>query len=289
MAKIRIGVSGWSYKSWHETFFPADLPKREHLEYLTRHFNTVEVNASFYRLQKPSTYASWREKSPSDFVYAVKGSRFITHNKKLKDVDGPLANYFASGVLALQDRLGPFLWQLPEKQKFDEERVATFFQKLPRTAAELAEIARSHDFRVPEPLLAVADPKKTIRHTIEVRHESFYSAEMVRLARRYGVALVFSDSPNWPLLEEITAGFIYARLHGSTRMYASRYTDEELDWWADRIRLWSQGKQAEDAARVCDLRPPRRKGRDVYVYFDNDQEAHAPHDAIRLTQRLGVS
>lgn len=286
-AAIRIGVSGWSYKSWLESFFPSDLPKRLHLEYLTRRFNTVEVNASFYRLQKPSTYQKWRGISPAGFVFAVKGSRFITHNLKMKDAGGALANFLASGILALGDELGPLLWQLPESLRFNPERVESFFRLLPGTTRSAAELASSHDHRVPEPFTKPGRNRR-LRHALEVRHPSFYTPEFVNLARSHGIAIVFSDAPGWPLLEEVTADFIYARLHGSTQMYASRYTDEELDWWADRIRLWSQGEQAEDAVRVCDLHSPRRKGRDVFVYFDNDQEAHAPHDAIRLARRLGV-
>ena len=285
MGTVHIGVSGWSYKSWEASFYPSDLPKKRQLEYLTRRFNTVEVNGSFYRLQRPTTFAAWRETAPRGFVFAVKGGRFITHNKKLNNAETPVANFFASGLLALGDRLGPVLWQLPASLRFDAERLTSFLGMLPKTTGEMAEVARGHDERVKEPLTE-ADGNRRVRHALEVRHPSFYSAEAVAIAREAGVALVFSDAPGWPLLEEITAGFVYARLHGSTHIYASRYTDEELDWWADRIRLWSGGGEASDAARITPCSPPPRKSRDVYVYFDNDQQAHAPHDALRLMERL---
>lgn len=282
---IRIGVSGWSYKSWEKSFFPPDIPKRRHLEYLTGRFNTVEVNASFYRLQKASTYRNWRAISPPGFVFAVKGSRFITHNLKMKEAAGALANFLASGMLALGPKLGPLLWQLPETLRFNPERIASFFELLPRTTRAAAELAAQHDARVPDPFVEPGRNRR-LRHAIEVRHESFYTPEFVDLARARGVAIVFSDAPAWPLLEEVTADFIYARLHGSTQMYASRYTDQELDWWAERIRTWAAGGRAADANRVGGRAAPRRRERDVYVYFDNDQQAHAPHDALRLIERL---
>jgi uncharacterized protein YecE (DUF72 family) len=284
---IRIGVSGWSYKSWEKSFYPEGLARRRHLEYLTHHFNSVEVNASFYRLQSPSTFESWRERSPAGFVYAVKGGRFISHNKKLRDAETPLANFFASGVLALGDRLGPILWQLPSALRFDAERISGFLELLPHDTAAAAALARRHDFRVKEPYTR-AGRKRRIRHALEVRHESYRVPELARELRRHRVALVVSDAADWPLFEEVTASFLYIRMHGSTSTYASRYTDEELDRWAERIRKWAGGGQPADAARISRLAPPRHRSRDVYVYFDNDQQAHAPHDAMRLAQRLGV-
>lgn len=288
MAKIRIGVSGWSYKSWERGFYPDDLPRRRQLEYLTRVFNSVEVNSSFYSLKRPETYEGWRETSPRGFVYAVKGGRFITHNKKLRGADTPLANFFASGILALEDRLGPILWQLPPTLRFDEDRVSPFLESLPKTGAEVSAVASRHDYRVEGRSLTKSDGSRRIRHALEVRHDSYRVPAFANLLRRHGVALVISDSPDWALLEEVTAGFIYARLHGSKKTYASRYSDTELDRWADRIRSWSEGTEPSNPARITTRDPPKRKSRDVYVYFDNDQEGHAPHDARRLGERLDI-
>jgi uncharacterized protein YecE (DUF72 family) len=288
MGKIRIGVSGWSYKSWERSFYPADLPKRRQLEYLTRRFNSAEINASFYQLKKPDTYEAWRAASPRDFVYAVKGSRFISHNKKLRDAARPLANFLASGVLALGAKLGPILWQLPASLGYDEERIAGFLELLPRTTAEAARLASRHDRRLEGRSLTRTDRDRRLRHALEVRNDSYRVPQFVRALRDHGVALVVSDSPGWPLFEELTAGFVYIRLHGSRKTYASRYTDRELDRWAERIAAWSRGSEPAGAARITDRAPPRRKTRDVHVYFDNDQAGHAPHDALRLADRLGA-
>jgi uncharacterized protein YecE (DUF72 family) len=287
MATIRIGVSGWSYKSWEASFYPSDLPRTRQLDFLTRSFNSVEVNSSFYRLRSPSIFAGWRERSPPGFIYAVKGGRFISHNKKLRGAETPLANFFASGVLALGDRLGPILWQLPATLKFDPERVSSFLALLPRDTVAAAALARRHDFRVKEPLTRPGR-KRRIRHALEVRHESYRTPELASILRKHDVALVVSDAPDWPLFEEVTASFVYIRLHGSMRTYVSRYEDPELDHWADWIRKWAAGGEPADAAKASARKPTRRKTRDVYVYFDNDQETHAPHDALRLAQRLGV-
>jgi uncharacterized protein YecE (DUF72 family) len=289
MAEIRIGVSGWSYKSWERSFYPPDLPRKRQLEYLTRRFDTVEVNSSFYSLKKPSVYAEWRETSPPGFVYAVKGSRFISHNKKLRDAEAPLANFLASGILALEDRLGPILWQLPASLRFDPDRIAGFVAMLPRDTEQLARLAKRHDHRVEGRSLLRPDRRRPVRHALEVRNETYFVPEFVQLLRKHRVALVPSDSPEWPLVEEVTADFVYARLHGSRKMYASRYTDRELDEWAERITAWAAGGERKGGRRIIDRAPPKRKSRDVYVYFDNDQEGHAPHDALRLAERLGVA
>jgi uncharacterized protein YecE (DUF72 family) len=280
-----VGVSGWSYKSWAESFYPAGLAQKRQLGHIGRVFDTVEVNGSFYSLLSPKTYRAWYELTPPGFVFAVKGSRFITHNKKLRDVETPLANFFASGVLALEDKLGPFLWQLPSRARFDPERLRSFLSLLPRTSEEAARLARDHDERVVDPL-ARMKVRRPLRHALEPRHESFFTEEAVRVLRDAGVALVVSDSGSWQRVEEVTAGFVYVRLHGRPRTYASRYSDRALDDEARKIDSWLRGEQPAEARRVTDRPPPRRKSFDVYVYFDNDALGHAPHDALRLRGRL---
>jgi uncharacterized protein YecE (DUF72 family) len=288
MAETRIGISGWTYAGWRGDFYPAGLPARRELEYASRHFNSIEINGSFYSLQRPDTYRRWYEETPPDFRFAIKGSRFITHNKKLGDVDAAMANFFASGILRLEEKLGPVLWQLSPALKFNQERVARFFSLLPRDTEEAALLGRRHDHRVEGRSWTEAGRKRPIRHVIEPRHVSFFTEPFARLCRRHGIAIVFSDSASWPWTEEVTAGIVYLRLHGSHETYASRYSDEQLDGWAERIRLWQEGKEPADANTFTGLKPPPRKTREAYVYFDNDAKVHAPKDAARLAERLGV-
>jgi uncharacterized protein YecE (DUF72 family) len=289
MPQTRIGVSGWNYDGWRGPFYPRGLPAARQLAYASRQFNSLEINGSFYSLKTPETYRHWYEQTPRGFVFALKGSRFITHNKKLRDAETPLANFFASGVLLLKEKLGPIVWQLPANARFDAARVEAFFELLPRDTERCAMLAARHDTRVRGRSWTSCDRKRPMRHVLEVRHESFLTGELVALARRHRVALACSDAADWPYTEEITAGFVYLRLHGHTRTYASRYSTGSLREWARRIRLWRAGGEPGDAARITTLRPLRHATRDVYVYFDNDQRAHAPRDARRLAAIVGAS
>lgn len=286
MARIHIGTSGWSYPHWRGIFYPERWPHKRELEFASRRFDSLEVNRSFYSLLTPDSCRAWYEQTPKDFSFALKGSRFITHNKKLKDVETALANFFASGLLVLEEKTGPIVWQLPERFAFDEDRVAAFFALLPKTTGAAALLARKHDHRLKRGSHTAVRSSRRLRYAIEPRHESFFAPDFVRLARRHGVALVMADSASWPYTEEITAGFVYARLHGSERTYASKYTDAQLDRWAERIVLWAAGRQPADAQRITRLALGARKSRDVYIYFDNDGHAHAAADAIGLQQRI---
>ena len=289
MPQTRIGISGWTYAGWRGDFYPPALTIRRELRYASEQLNSIEINGTFYSLQRPESYRRWYEETPPGFVFAVKGSRFITHNKKLGDVDAALANFLASGLLRLDEKLGPLLWQLSPQLRYNEERVARFFELLPKDTAAAAAFARGHDGRVAGRSWTETDRKRPIRHAVEPRHESFFTESFVRLCRKHGIAIVFSDSASWPATEEVTAGFVYLRLHGSHETYASRYSDEQLDWWAERIRAWQAGGEPADARRCTSLAPPPRRGRDAYVYFDNDAKVHAPRDASRLAERLGVA
>ena len=284
--RIRVGVSGWSYDSWKGAFYPADLPAGDRLHYAARRFQSIEINGSFYSLQWPDSYRAWSAATPAGFKLAVKGSRFITHNKKLGDVETALANFFASGILLLGEKLGPILWQLPRQLAFDADRVRAFFDLLPRDAAAAARLARRHDERVEGRSWTKAMGMHRIRYAIEPRHESFFGPDFVRIARRAGVAIAFADSGSWPYTEELTAGFVYLRLHGSPSTYASRYSKTAITKWARRIRAWSQGAEPDGPQRITDRAPPRRESRDVYAYFDNDHRAHAPLNARELIDRL---
>jgi uncharacterized protein YecE (DUF72 family) len=279
-----IGISGWRYEPWRGEFYPPGLPERQELEYAAARFPTIELNGSFYSLQRPEYYARWYEQVPDDFVFAVKGSRYITHMLRLRGVDKALANFFASGVLALEDKLGPLLWQLPPTLKLDE-RLEPFLASLPRTTKEAAKLARRHDERVKGRAYLRAAQDRVLRHALEVRHVSFATRELVELLRAQGVALVVADTAGrWPYLEDVTADFVYVRLHGDVELYRSGYTDAALERWAARVRAWRDGRKLPETKLLAPARRPQR--RDVYVYFDNDVKVHAPYDALSLAAKV---
>jgi len=289
MASVHIGVSGWRYPSWRGRFYPPGLPQRQELAYACARFSSIELNASFYALQRPARYAAWRDASPRGFVFALKGPRYITHMRRLRDARVPLANFFASGVLALRGKLGPILWQLPPTLAWDSDLLDAFLRQLPHDTRQAAALVTDHDAHVPEPAPSAGNRNRRLRHALEVRHESFRDPRFIAQLRRHGVALVVADTAGrWPLIEDVTAGFVYLRLHGEHQLYAGGYDRTALAHWARRIRAWSAGDEPGDARKVSTARPPKRVSRDVYVYFDNDAKAHAPRDALALMQHLGL-
>jgi uncharacterized protein YecE (DUF72 family) len=287
--RVFVGISGWSYDSWRGPYYPPELAKSRWLEHVGATLDSMEINGSFYSLQNPASYEKWAAAVPEGFVFAVKGSRFITHSKKLKEARTPLANFLANGLLRLEDKLGPILWQLPDNLRLAPERLAAFCDLLPRDTEEAARLAAEHDERVEGKASFAVDRPRPLRHAFEVRHPEMLNDAVVRVLRNAGIALVVSDAGRWPLVEELTAGFAYLRLHGSPHTYASRYDDEALDFWAERVEAWRSGGEPEDARRITERKPPPRKSRDVYVYFDNDQHAHAPRDAMSLRLRVRAS
>ena len=290
VANVRIGISGWRYEPWRGVFYPRGLPQRRELEFAARTLSTIEINGSFYSLQRPEYYAAWHADTPPGFVFAVKGSRFITHMLKLKNADTALANFFASGILNLREKLGPFLWQFPPNVRFDPERFETFLGALPRDTRAMLAIARRRDARLHGRSRLAIDANRSLRHAIEIRHESFVDEEFVTMLRRHKVALVVADTAGlWPYREDITADFMYMRLHGDSELYRSGYDDDALARWASRIRAWANGGQPADASLISSAPPPKAAARDVYCYFDNDVKVHAPYDAQRLAAMLGVS
>lgn len=269
MGSVRIGVSGWRYAHWRGRFYPRGLPQRSELAHVAKRFPTVELDGSFYSLQRPTSYLRWRDATPPGFLFAVKGGRFITHMKRLRGVQAPLANFFASGVLALDDRLGPVLWQLPEREQLDLGVLDEFLNLLPRSTRAAASLATQHDERLKAAAWTEVSTDRPIVHALEARHRSFEDPAALRLLREQEVALVVSEGAgHWPVLDHVTAPLVYVRLHGRTRLYASGYAPRTLDEWAGRIRGWHDD------------------GHDVVVYLDNDGDAHAPHDALALTERL---
>jgi len=288
--RILIGISGWRYGPWRGVFYPPKLPQHRELAYASRMLPTIEINGSFYSLQDPAYYAEWHDDTPEDFVFAVKGPKYITHLKRLKDVEAPLANFFANGLFELKDKLGPILWQFPPMMRFQPERFEPFFARLPRDTEAAAAMARRHDHRVAGRTSLVPDRKRALRHAVEIRHPSFADPAFVALLRRHRIALVVADTAGkWPLLEDLTSDFVYLRLHGDKELYASGYSDAALSRWAGRIRTWSRGGQVDDARLASDRPAPGRAGRDVYCYFDNDVKVHAPYDAATLMRKLGLA
>ena len=283
---IRIGISGWTYVGWRGKFFPEKLPHKKELSYASGIFRSIEINGTFYSLQRPGTFAEWAAATPDDFVFAVKGSRFITHVRRLKEVRAPLANFFASGLLRLGPKLGPFLWQLPPNFKFDARRIENFFKLLPRDTDSAQALARRHDNRVSGRAWMKSAGYRPLRHCMEIRNKSFVVPDFIELLRAYGVALVCADTVEWPRLMDLTSDFIYCRLHGSEQLYASGYDDEALDAWAKRVVAWAGGREPKDAERVIDRPGPKVLTRDVYVYFDNDAKVRAPFDAQGLMERV---
>lgn len=279
---IRSGISGWRYEPWRGPFYPKELRQKDELKYAASKLNSIEINGTFYSLQSPESFKSWASEVPPGFVFAVKGPQFITHIRRLKEVEVPLANFFASGILRLGNALGPILWQLPPNFKFDRERLDTFFALLPRDTAAVAKLARRHNDKLKHRAWLKPLADAPVRHAMEVRHASFETPEFVALLRKHDVALVCTDSPQWPQMMDITADFIYCRLHGAEELYASGYDDKTLQEWAKRAVSWSRGENPDNAKLAATPRSGKQIPRDVFVYFDNDAKVRAPHDAQEL-------
>lgn len=288
MPQTRIGISGWRYEPWRGTFYPEDLAQKRELEFASRQFNSIEINGSFYSLQEVGSWKQWYDATPKGFVFSVKGGRFITHMKRLKEIDAPLANFFAQGVLALKEKLGPILWQFPPGFRFDAGKFERFFELLPRDHTSAAKLARRHDARMKKRTFFEVAKNHKLRHAVEIRHDSFRSPEFVKLLRKYNVALVVAETAGkWPFFEDVTSDFVYVRLHGDEQIYVSGYTAEALDRWSDRVKAWRKGSEVKDAIHASAEKARKRASRDVYVYFDNDVKVRAPFDAIGLAQRVG--
>jgi uncharacterized protein YecE (DUF72 family) len=283
---IRIGISGWRYQPWRGVFYPERLPQKRELAYASDAFRSIEINGTFYSLQRPSNFERWAAETPDDFLFAVKGPRYITHMLRLKKIKAPLANFLASGIFRLGKKLGPILWQLPPNFRFDPERLETFLKLLPHDTEKAAAIARRHDKWLKNRADASPSMHQRLRHALEIRHESFLVKEFVDLLRVHDVALVCADTVEWPRRMDLTSDFLYCRLHGSEVLYASGYGKKDLDQWAVRVAAWATGKEPQDAERVVNHPAAKKPSRDVYVYFDNDAKVRAPFDAKSLIARV---
>ena len=290
MSEIRIGISGWRYAPWRGDFYPEGLAQKNELHYASRTVGSIEINGSFYALQTPERYAGWYADTPEGFVFSVKAPRFITHVRRLRDVETPVANFFASGVLRLEDKLGPMLWQFPPSFRFDAGQFEHFLDLLPQDAEAARACAMKCDSTLRRKGSLEFTREGPLRHAVEIRHRSFVVPAFVELLSRYRVALVVADTAGkWPYQEDVTSDFLYLRLHGDEELYASGYSDEALDRWAARIRLWTHGDQPEDAHLIDPYRAVERQPRDAYCYFDNDIKVRAPYDARALLERLGLA
>jgi uncharacterized protein YecE (DUF72 family) len=283
---VKVGISGWTYAPWRGVFYPEELRQKDELPFASRQVSSIEINGTFYRQQAPKSFAAWAAAVPDDFVFSIKGPRFITHIRRLADIEGPLANFMACGLLNLGAKLGPILWQFPPSFALDLDRFAHFLDCLPKDTASAAVLAKRHDGWLREKAATAIDANRPLRHAVEIRHESFCDPAFVDLLRAHEVALVCADTVEWPRLMDVTADFLYLRLHGSEALYASGYTDAALDDWARRIRAWTVGGEPRDAERIGPK--AAHKPRDVFVYFDNDLKVRAPVDARALMRRLGL-
>jgi uncharacterized protein YecE (DUF72 family) len=289
MTTIRIGISGWRYEPWRGVFYPKELAQARELEFASRAFTTIEINGSFYSLQHPASYQTWYEQTPPGFTFAIKGGRYITHMLRLRNCERAMANFFASGIFNLREKIGPFLWQFPPQFRYDEERFENFFRMLPRDLESALSLARRRDARMTGRCRLAVHCNRRLRHAVEIRHESFVDERFIAQLRRHRIALVVADTAGrWPYYEDVTADFMYIRLHGDSELYVSGYTDEALARWATRIRAWADGNEPTDAVRIAANPGPARRSRDVYCYFDNDVKVRAPIDAQNLMRKLGL-
>lgn len=259
--RIRVGVGGWVFEPWRNNFYPADLPRKRELEYASRQLTTIEVNGTYYGSQKPASFRKWRDETPDDFVFALKGPRFTTNRRVLAEAGSSIDRFFGTGVLELGDKLGPINWQLAGTKKLDLDDIAAFLSLLP------AEI-----------------DGRPIRHALEVRHPSFADPAFVALARSHGVAIVLAGDSDFPLIPDPTAPFVYARIMGTDPAHPAGYAPAALDAWTARARAWASGGVPDDLATVAEV--PKAPGRDVFLYVISGAKERNPHAAMALIERL---
>lgn len=286
MAQIRVGISGWTYAPWRGSFYPEGLVQKRELEYASRKVSSIEINGTFYGMQKPKSYQTWHDQTPEDFCFSLKGPKYMTHVQRLKEVATPLANFLASGLFLLGPKMGPILWQFPPSLPFLPERFEEFMKMLPHDSEHAAALSKNHSEWMADRCVTDCKQNFRIRHAIEVRHSSFKDEDFIQMLRTYNIALVIGDTAGrWPYMEDLTADFVYVRLHGDETVYPEGYTDEALDHWAARLHTWSLGEQPKDAQCVAGEQP-KSMTRDVFAYLDNDTKDHAPFDALALQERI---
>lgn len=259
---IRVGIGGWTYAPWRNNFYPEGLVQRRELEYASRQLRAIEINGTYYGAQKPATYAKWAAETPADFVFSLKAPRYITEGKRLADAGRGVSGFVHGGLEEFGARLGPILWQLPPSRAFDADDLAAFLEGLPRELSG-----------------------RPLRHVLEVRHPGFVCEDYVRLARTHRIPTVFTDSPTYPSLADLTGDFAYARLMRSEAGIATGYPDEMLDAWAGRARRWAAGEDLADLPHAAGLQPAAGP-REVFVFFISAAKERNPAAAMALQKRV---
>lgn len=260
---IKVGIGGWTFEPWRGTFYPDALPHSKELVYASHALSAIEVNGTYYGLQKPATFAKWRDETPDGFVFSLKATRYATNRRVLADSADSIERFVQSGITELGPKLGPIVWQFAPTKVFDPEDFEAFLALIPKRVD-------SH----------------VLRHVLELRHASFMTPALIKLVRRYGMATVFTDSPDYPSFADLTTDFAYARLMCSSAQRKTGYTPKALDAWVERASTWASGGTPEDLPRVEKKDKAARK-RDVYMYFINGAKERAPHAAMSLIARLG--
>jgi uncharacterized protein YecE (DUF72 family) len=262
---IRIGIGGWVFEPWRGTFYPEGLPQKRELEHAAAHLGTIEINGTYYGSQKPESFARWRAETPDDFVFSVKGSRYITNRRVLAEAAPSIERFFSGGVMELKEKLGPINWQFMPTKAFDPADFEAFVKLLPRGVDGLA-----------------------IRHAVEVRHDSFRTPEFIDLLRAYGVAAITAGDSDYPQIADVTAPFVYARIMGTSETESEGYAAADLDRWVQRAWHWSKGVVPDDLQRVASA-PAPTVARDVFLYVISGAKIRNPAAAMALTRRLAAS
>ncbi|MDY0881543.1 DUF72 domain-containing protein [Dongia soli] len=262
-AKIYVGIGGWVYEPWRGPFYPDGLAQKRELEYASRQVTSIEINGTYYGAQKPESFAKWHDETPDDFVFSLKGSRYITNRRVLAEAEESIERFFTGGVMQLKDKLGVVNWQFMPTKKFDPKDFEAFLKLLPKSVEG-----------------------RDIRHAVEVRHDSFKVPDFISLVREYGVAIVISGDSRYPQLADLTAPFVYVRIMGTTEKAPAGYSPAALDRWAERARIWAAGEMP-DGLEAVDGSKARKMPRDVYLYVISGFKERNPAAAKALIERLG--
>jgi uncharacterized protein YecE (DUF72 family) len=263
--RIRVGIGGWNYDPWRETFYPSGTTRTRELDYASRQVTSIEVNGTFYRLQNPAVLAKWRDATPDDFIFSIKAPRFIVQRRDLSGAAEAVQRFVSSGITELGSKLGPILWQLAPTKKFDANELEGFLRLLPPAVGRLK-----------------------LRHALEVRHESFMNADFLRIVRAHAVTVVYEDDTTHPGCADLTSSFVYARLRRSVASIKTGYALDELKRWARRAEIWSKGKEPTDLPRIESKATATVPARDVFIYFINGAKERAPAAATKLLALLGA-
>ena len=261
--QIHIGIGGWTFEPWRGVFYPQGLPQAKELEYASRQLTSIEINGTYYGSQSPETFRKWRDSTPDGFVFSVKGSRFCTNRKVLAEGRESVAKFIDQGVLELEDRLGPLLWQFAPTKKFDRDDFSGFLDCLPEKAGG-----------------------RTLRHVAEVRHDSFQTPAFIALLRERGVGLVYAEHFTYPQMADVTADFVYARLQKGSDDIVTAYPEDQLDAWAGRLKAWAAGGQPDDLPRVDAGHALEKTPREVFAYVIHEGKVRAPAAAKALIEKV---